>query len=192
MAEDRFEKSNVEKDKLEKYKVYTTASMAIIGMMIAIMLIFTQYRTREANSEAMIIRERLDILLQENLIRSKELEKQSKELEKQIWELKKEIEEIKKKSGKTSAQNTAFVLITNKKEPSIENKVQDQITQSPKRDEPIFKKYILPAIYGLLGLILLSSSLVTLSTKDNAKKETSLELTKTLMTFFIGAATGQV
>ena len=49
---------------------------------------------------------------------------------------------------------------------------------------------IITGIYSLLGAILFISSLVTLFAEDKDRKETALEITKTLITFFIGAATG--
>jgi hypothetical protein len=55
----------------------------------------------------------------------------------------------------------------------------------------VARDYIIPAIYVALGTILISIALVTLATRDTSRKETAMEITKTLMTFFIGAATGQ-
>jgi hypothetical protein len=53
------------------------------------------------------------------------------------------------------------------------------------------KEYIIPAIYMLLAVILVLGALVSLLSKVPTRKDPAVEITKTLMTFFIGAATGQ-
>jgi len=65
------------------------------------------------------------------------------------------------------------------------------VNLQPSREVGPFRQYILPAIYTVLAVILLASSTVSLATRETSRKETATEMTKTLMSFFIGAATGK-
>jgi allophanate hydrolase subunit 1 len=122
-----------------------------------------------------------------------ELQKQVGELEKRIDELQNRLKEIEKRSP--NKKNIQFRLIENNTPTLVPPQPQPQLPSDAKKSDvrksEVVREYIVPAIYVVLAVILMASALVTLATSDRNRKDTALEITKTLMTFFIGAATGQ-
>jgi hypothetical protein len=54
----------------------------------------------------------------------------------------------------------------------------------------MLREYIMPGIYIILAVLMLVSGLVTLTTGEKPRRDAAMDYTKTLITFFIGVATG--
>jgi hypothetical protein len=171
-SDEEEERFNLEKErlKIDRYKTLMSAVIALVGVTVATMFLYTQFL--EQRRDRSISNERL-LILQERL-------------EERLRRLEERLEKLERRQG------GAFLFIVPVQgRPNVTpEKPGEEILKKP--FSPVLREYILPAIYSLLGLILLASAVVALSTKDAARKDTAAEMTKTLMSFFIGAATGQV
>jgi hypothetical protein len=177
------EKLKREALRAERLKMYMTASIALVGVMLATTVVYTQFASRQRDDRSRYFTERLEYLVEKQTVQVQLLEKRIDDLEKRIQQLENAVN-----AGKAPA---ALRLIGDEGQGSA-----PAHPPAPPPSEPsgktLFERYVRPSIYLLLGFLLLVSSLVTLATKDASRRETALDFTKTLMSFFIGAATGQV
>jgi hypothetical protein len=106
-----------------------------------------------------------------------QLKSQNRELEERIKELETRF------PRKSNIQFRTAQKESNALEPKI-------VTSGPLQSNIIIREYIVPGIYIILSVLLLISAIVTLITGDQPRRDAAMEFTKTLITFFIGAATG--
>ena len=185
----RYEKELVLREETEKRKARLTYLVSVIGMFVAVTFFIVQFY------EIRLGRSGFDFSsgssessnLYNKLIDSQQ--QQIRLLEEQIRELQDQIKQLKNTPNRTQFYpEQRFLKII---PVQLSAATQGASKEPLSRNLPVFKEYILPCIYALLGIILFCSAIFSISTKDKPRRDVAVEITKTLITFFIGAATGQ-
>lgn len=154
--------------RLERLRVFTSLIIAVAGLMLGATILYSfvqERRASQVSNEALYIEMRR---LQERLDL---LQYRLDQLEKRL-------------PGKTNIDLRAA-------EPTPSEAGQPAKNAEASKRNVVLRDYIVPSIYVTLGVLLVISALVTLGARDPGRKDAAMEITKTLMTFFIGAATGQ-